>query len=320
MFVQVLILIIGFFLLVFGANMLVRGASNIAKKLHVPEILIGLTIVSIGTTLPELIVSITSALSGNTDLVLGNVVGSNMCNLLFILGIIIILRPIKMEKVTIKQNLPLLVLLTVIILIMGLGVFKNGNNSLNKIDGFVLLVVSLIYMSIPVIDFLKDNKTNVFSREVRKNKLFILKQIIYIVLGGVALKFGGNFAVDASIEIAKMLKISERVIGLTIVAVGTSLPELITSIVAILRGNEDIAEGNIIGACIINSCLVLGAGAIICNIPVSIIYIKDLIILLFSILLIWAFGIINKGNKLNRFNGAILFFIYTIYSLRLFLL
>lgn len=319
MIVQILFLIFGFALLIFGANILVKGASNIAKKFHVPEILIGLTIVSLGTTLPELVVSIVSAASNSTDLVLGNVIGSNLCNLLFILGIIVMLKPIKFEKITIKKNLPLLMVLTILIMTMGIGILKEERLILNQIDGIILLSIAIIYMSLPIVKFFKEKneKNNEINEE--KRKMFLIKQMINIVLGGLALKFGGDFAVNSSTNIAEMLNISERVIGITIVAVGTSLPELITSVVAILRGNEDIAEGNIVGACIINSSLVLGAGAVISNIPISKAYIEDLVLLLICLILIWLFGFGNKENKLNRINGFIIFSIYVIYTIRLIL-
>lgn len=320
MTIQILVLVIGFVLLVSGANFLVKGASNIAKKLNISEMLIGLTIVSIGTTLPELVVSIVSATSNSTDLVLGNVIGSNLCNLLLILGVVTILKPIKFEKMTIKKNLPLLMLLDFVILIMSLGIFKDTSLILTKVDGAILLIISAFYMLYPVIIFLKENKNKIRSKNNEKNALYIIKQSFWVLLGAVSLKFGGDLAVDSSTNIAQAIGISERIIGLTVVAVGTSLPELITSIVAVLKGNEDIAEGNIIGACMVNSCLVLGAGAVICNIPVSISYIKDLVILLFCIGLIWVFGVVNKENEFKRINGVIIFAIYLIYSLRLFII
>ena len=316
MFIQILILIGGFSLLIFGANTLVKGSSNLAKRLNIPEILIGLTIVSLGTTLPELVVSIVSATSNNSDIVLGNALGSNLCNLLFILGIIITLKPVKFEKLSITKNLPMLIILTILVLILG----SSGGFILNRVDGCILLIIALLYMGIPVISFFKDNKKNIHDvKEEKRNKSFLLKQIIYIILGGIALKFGGDFAVNSAINIAEMLKISERVIGLTIVAIGTSLPELITSVVAIIKGNEDIAEGNIIGACIINLCLVLGVGAVISNIHMTNEYIIDLLILLFSTILIWIFGLKNKENKLTRINGIVLFLIYLIYTIKLFI-
>lgn len=317
MWTQILVLIIGFTLLVSGANFLVKGASSIAKKLHISEILIGLTIVSVGTTLPELVVSIVSAASNNADLVLGNVIGSNLCNLLLILGAVTILKPIKFEKETIKKNLPLLVLLNIIILIMGLGIFKSTSLILTKVEGIILLSIAVLYFLFPIITFLKENRKAKTEKENEKNNLFVIKQMALVLLGGIALKFGGDFAVSASTSIAKILGISERVIGLTIVAIGTSLPELITSVVAIFKGNEDIAEGNIIGACIINSCLVLGAGAVINNITMATSYIGDLVLLMFCIGLIWMFGSTNKENEFKRSNGAVLIVIYLIYLLRL---
>ena len=147
----------------------------------------------------------------------------------------------------------------------------------------------------------------------------IIKDFIYIVLGGFALKYGGDFAVNSSVNIAHMLNISERVIGLTIVAIGTSLPELITSIVAIIKKNDEIAEGNIIGSCIINSCLILGAGAFIADIPLTANHIKDMALLLVCIVLIWLFAISNKENILKRSHGIILLIIYLIYSIKLFI-
>lgn len=321
MFIQFLILILGFVLLISGATFLIKGASNIAKKFHISEILIGLTIVSLGTTLPELIVSIVSATSGNTDMALGNVIGSNLFNLLFILGVITVLKPIQFEKVTIRKNLPLLLLLTYIIFILGIGPFSSTKLILNYIDGTILLIIAIIYFAIPIIQFIKQKNNSKDTQNTIENNIniSIVKNIFYIIAGGVALKFGGDFAVNSSSNIALFFNIPERVIGLTIVALGTSLPELITSIIAILKGNEDIAEGNIIGACIINSTLVLGAGSIICNIPVSISYIKDLVLLFSCILLIWFFGFNNKDNIFKRINGLIILSIYLIYSIRLFI-
>lgn len=321
MIFEVLVLILGFILLISGANFLVKGASNIAKKLHISEILIGLTIVSLGTTLPELVVSVISSTTGSTDLVLGNVIGSNLCNLLLILGIITLLKPIKFEKITIKRNLPLLLCLTALILIFGLGIFSETKLILNKMHGLILLIIAIIYFSIPIIQFLKENnsKDELLDNNNEKNRLFLIQNIIYIILGGLALKYGGDFAVNSATNIAQTFGISERVIGLTIVAIGTSLPELITSVVAIIKGNEDIAEGNIIGACIINSCLVLGTSAFISNIPISISYIEDMLLLLASISIIWLFGFGNKNNVFKRHNGLILLIIYFIYSIKLFI-
>ena len=322
MFFEILILILGFALLIIGADILIKGASNIAKKFNIPDILIGLTIVSLGTTLPELVVSVTSAATGSTDIVFGNVVGSNICNLLLILGLIAVFKPIKFEKSTIKQNLPLLILLTSIIFIFGLGLFSDAKLIINRIHATILLFVAVLYFFIPIMLCIKNIKKDadpITNNSKDKNTYSLLNSIIYILLGGLALKYGGDFVVNSATNIAYSLNISERVIGLTIVAVGTSLPELITSIVAILKNNENIAEGNIIGACTINSCLVLGAGAFISDIPLSSDNLHDLIFLLASIVLIFLFGLTNKNNTIKRCNGAILLAIYVVYSIRLFI-
>ena len=306
MFGQILILILGFTLLIWGADYLVKGASNIAKILNISEMVIGLTIVALGTSLPELLVSIVSATTGSTDIVMGNVIGSNICNLLLILGIITIIKPVKLEKDSIRKNIPLLIGITALILIMSLGMFFNTRLKITKIDGFILLIIAIIYFAIPIIDFIKNgNKDKEKSiEEKEESNHLIIKDFIFIVLGGFALKYGGDFAVKSSVNIAQMLNVSERVIGLTIIAIGTSLPELITSIVAIVTKNEDIAEGNIIGSCIINSSLILGTGAFIAELPLTASHIKDMALLLVSIVLIWLFGISNKENmkmKMDKF-------------------
>lgn len=322
MFIQFLILIFGFILLIYGANALVNGSSNIAKKFNVPEILIGLTIVALWTSLPELVVTIVSAATNNTDIVVGNVIGSNICNLLLILGITGIIKPIKFEKSTIKQNLPLLIFITVLTLIMGLGIFSKTALTFTKIDGIILFLISLIYFSYPIVKYIREKQysteSDVSGTDSYKNNS-IIKNIIYILFGGIALKYGGDFVVNSATTIANMINIPERVIGLTIVSLGTSLPELITSIVAILKHNDDLAEGNIIGSCIINFCLILGIGATISNLPLSSVYIEDLFLLLASTVIIWLYGIGNKDNTLKRGNGLVLIIIYLIYLLRLFI-
>lgn len=319
MFGQILILILGFALLIFGADYLVKGASNIAKVLNVSEMVIGLTIVALGTSLPELLVSIVSATTGSTDIVMGNVVGSNICNLLLILGVVVVMKPIRLEKESIKKNFPLLIGITALILIMSLGIIFNTRLKITKLDGFLLLIIAVIYFGIPILDFIKNDKKEKDKKGNNdENNGLIIKDLIFILLGGFALKYGGDFAVNSSVNMAQMLNISERVIGLTVVAIGTSLPELITSVVAIIKGNDEIAEGNIIGSCIINSCLILGTGAFISDIPLTASHIKDLALLLVCIVLIWLFGLSNKDNILKREHGITLLIIYLIYSIKLF--
>ena len=322
MFIQFLILIFGFILLISGANALINGSSGIAKKFNIPEILIGLTIVALGTSLPELVVTIISSTTGNTDILVGNVIGSNICNLLLILGTVAILKPLKFEKSTIKQNLPLLIFITILVLLFGLGLFSSNKLIFIRTHGIILLIFALIYFLYPILEYIKSTKSSKKSDTInsynKENKSFV-QCIVYILLGGLALKYGGDFVVNSATTIATMLNIPERVISLTIVALGTSLPELVTSIVAIIKNDDDLAEGNIIGSCIINFCLILGLGATLSNIVLTVTYIEDLIWLVCSCILIWLYGIFNKNNTLTRFNGFILVIIYLVYSLILFL-
>lgn len=322
MLIQILILIFGFILLICGANSLVNGASGIAKRFNIPEILIGLTIVALGTSLPELVVTIISASTNSTDILVGNVIGSNIYNLLLILGTVALIKPIKFEKFTIKKNLPLLIAIIVLVLVMGLGLYSNNKLIFTRLDGIILLVIALIYFLYPIIDYLKNSKVSndTENLEINKNKATsILQYIIYILLGGLALKYGGDFVVDSATSIASMINIPERIISLTIVALGTSLPELVTSIVAIVKHDDDLAEGNIIGSCIINFILVLGLGCTITNISLTIDYIENLILLLASSIIIWLYGLGNKDNTLTRSNGIVLLIIYLIYSIKLFI-
>lgn len=322
MFFHVLILIFGFVLLISGANGLVIGASNIAKKFHISEILIGLTIVALGTSLPELVVTIVSSANNSTDIIVGNVIGSNICNLLLVLGIIAVLKPIKFEKTTIKQNLPFLIGITALVLIMGLGLFSEDKLVFTKFDGITLLIIAIIYFLYPIIEYIKIQKANNNLIEEENNNSKnnnLIQSIIYILLGGFALKYGGDFVVDSATAIATSLNVSERVISLTIVALGTSLPELATAIVAIIKNDEELAEGNIIGSCIINFCLILGLGATLSNLPITTAYVENLILLLATSILIWLYSFGNKNNTLTRGNGAILLIIYLIYSIRLFI-
>lgn len=322
MVIQILILIFGFILLVSGANTLINGASGIAKKFNIPEILIGLTIVAVGTSLPELVVTIVSAATHNTDIIVGNVIGSNICNLLLILGIVTIIKPLKFEKDSIKINLPLLTILTTLVILIGLGIFSNTSLILNKTHGIILLIVALIYFLYPIIEYIK-NKTTINNKTITNNyntkNINIIRCIIFIIFGIIALKYGGDFVVDSATNIANIFNIPERIISLTIVALGTSLPELVTSIIAIIKHDDDIAEGNLIGSCIINFCLILGIGAFITDLSLTIAYIEDLFLLLASCIIIWLYGFGNKSNTLTRKDGLVLFAIYLIYSIKLFI-
>lgn len=246
-------LIVGFLLLIIGADLLVKGSSNIAKKFNIPEILIGLTTVALGTSMPELIITISSASQNATDLIIGNAIGSNLCNLLLIMGIIAILRPIIIDKET----------------------------------KFIHLPVALL-------------------------------SILFIIVGIIALRSGGDIVVNETTEIAMKYGISERVIGLTIVAIGTALPELVTSIIAVIKQEGNLAVGNLIGSCILNSFLILGTGAIITPLAFSREFILNLILLIFSIILIWLYCMIGKKNTITRYKAILLLTTYLIYIINLF--
>lgn len=307
-------IIAGFLLLVIGADLLVKGSSNIAKKFNIPEMLIGLTIVALGTSMPELIITISSASQKATDLIIGNAIGSNLCNLLLIMGIIAILRPIIIDKETKFIHLPVALLSCIVVL----GI-RSLNNIISKIDGIILVTLYLMYFLYPVIIEIKDIRNS--FKENKKNDIKIkdiLVSIFLVCFGIIALKTGGDIVVNKSTEIAIQYGLSERVIGLTIIAIGTALPELVTSIVAVIEKDEDLAVGNLIGSCILNSFLVLGVGAIITPLNFSIKFIYNLMLLSFSIILIWLYCIIGKKNTITRYKAILLLIIYLIYMVSLF--
>lgn len=244
MLVPISLILLGFALLIKGADFLVEGASNIAKKFHIPEIIIGLTIVSIGTSMPEMFVSLTSSIDGYSDMAMGNVIGSNVCNLLLILGLSTVIRPVKFQKETRLIEVPMCLAITIIFMIL-----CNIGNDITRIDGTVLLVIFAIFIGYTIFMGIKGEKFDKEGKEEKKEeepKISVIKSIIYVILGIIGLKFGGDFTVDNSVIIAQNFGISEQIISLTILAIGTSLPELVTSVTAAIKGNSDIAIGNII--------------------------------------------------------------------------
>jgi len=317
MFLDIILITIGFVLLILGANVLIEGASNIAKKLNIPEMLIGLSIVAIGTSLPELIITITSASKGTSDLIIGNAIGSNICNLLLTLGIVSIIKPIKVDKEAKKIHIPILVIVTCIILLIATGVIGISENEIDKSTGTLLLIMFISYFIYPIIKEINNIKKNYKENKDKKNINLILS-FLYIVIGIIFLKYGGDFVVNNSISIAKIWGISEEIIGLTIVAFGTSLPELVTSVVAIIKGDEDLAIGNLIGSCIFNLLLILGVGAIITTLEFSYQSNQNLALLAIVTLLIWIFNYIGKKKYITRTKGIILLLVFIGYTINLF--
>ena len=313
MLLYIILIIVGFALLIVGADFLVDGASGIAKKFHIPEIIIGLTIVSIGTSMPELFVSITSAIDGYSDMALGNVIGSNLCNLLLILGLSSLIKPVDFQEETRKYEIPMCLLFTIILMI-----FSNTSGGISRIEAVILLVLFVLFIAYTI--YMGKKKSKEDSKVVEeKNKNKTIKNIILIILGIVGLKFGGDFVVNNAVNIAKMFNISEKVISLTILAIGTSLPELVTSVTAAIKGNSDIAIGNIIGSNIFNILLILGVSSVIKPITFNSSYNMDLSILCISTVILALFPIIPPKNKMSRVNGLIYVLMSGAYMTMLFL-
>lgn len=234
---NIILLVIGFFLLVKGADFLVSGASSIAKKFHIPTLIIGLTIVAIGTSMPELVVSTFSALEGHSDIAMGNVIGSNLANLLFILGLCSIIKPLEFKKQTKYIDNFIAILATMFLFIF------SQNNEVSRAEGIILILCCLGFIIYNIFMALKKKNE---QKEEEIEFMSTWKSIIYIVIGIIGLKFGGDFVVEGASAVAKMIGISERIIGLTIVAFSTSLPELITSVTATRKGEVDMGIGNIL--------------------------------------------------------------------------
>lgn len=308
MFVSILFIIIGFIGLIKGADFLVEGASNIAKKFNIPEIIIALTIVSIGTSMPELFVSLTSGIDGLSDVSIGNVVGSNIANLLLILGISAIIRPIAVKKETKFVEIPVCFITTLIF-----WTFCNLGGNITRLDGIVFVALFLLFIVYTIIIAIKHNQ--VYSKEKREpiDKISLFKDIIDIGLGIIALKIGAELTVDNAINISRILNISEKVISVTVLAVGTSLPELFTSVSAAIKGKSDIAIGNIVGSNIFNILLILGVTAIINPLTYNMSFNKDMILLVISTVLLMVFPFIPKKDEMTRENGVIYLILYFVY-------
>ena len=309
---SIFLIFIGFVLLIKGADYLVEGSSKIAKKFHIPEIIIGLTIVSIGTSMPELFVSTTSAIDGFSDMAMGNVIGSNLCNLLLILGLSSIIRPIEFQRETRIIELPLCLFFSIIFLILSnTGGKITREESLFLICLFVCFIAYTIFMAKKGEAF--DKTDNEEKSLTKVPEIPILKNIFSIIIGVIALKIGGDFTVDNAVIIAEYFKISEQIISLTILAVGTSLPELVTSVMAASKGNSDIAIGNIIGSNIFNMLLIIGVSALISPITYNLKYNLDMTILVVAMLILALFPLIPPKNKMSRVNGAIYLSLYVGY-------
>ncbi len=318
MIVSVCLIILGFALLIKGADFLVDGASAIAKKFHIPEIIIGLTIVSIGTSMPELFVSTASALEGYSDMAMGNVIGSNVCNLLLILGLSTVIRPIKFQRETRLIEIPMCLVFTIIFMVM-----CNTAEGISRAEALILIALFVGFIIYTILMGMKgekfDSKGKTQTEEIKtEENIPLLKNIIFIILGIIGLKFGGDLTVDNAVEIANEFAISEKIISLTILAIGTSLPELVTSVTAAIKGNSDIAIGNIIGSNIFNMLLIIGISAFINPIIYNKTYNIESAVLVSGIMLLALFPKIPPKNEMNRPNGIIYLITYAFYMFMLF--
>ena len=319
---NILLLIGGLILILLGANGLTDGAASVAKRFRIPPIVIGLTIVAFGTSAPELTVSVSSALKGSADIAIGNVVGSNIFNTLMIVGCTALFAPIVITRNTLRKEIPLCILSSIVLLICANDVFldKAPENILNRVDGLLLLCFFLIFMgytfaiaSKPV-TMEQQAEHPVIEEETEIKSLPWWQSILYIIGGLAALIFGGQLFVDGATGIARNLGVSESIIGLTLVAGGTSLPELATSIVAALKKNPEIAIGNVIGSNLFNIFFVLGCSASITPLHLSGITNFDLFTLVGSGILLWLFGLFFAKRTITRIEGGIMILCYVAYT------
>ena len=315
--VPYLILILGFVLLVKGADYFVEGCSSVATRFRIPPIIIGLTIAALGTSAPEASVSITSSIKGANAMAVSNVIGSNIFNLLIVIGICAVIKPIIVSNDIIVRDYPISIIATILMLLFSVNFFTKGftANTLGRIDGIILLTVFILYVLLLIKNTLKERALTKDS-ETTAPTMSIAKSIICIIGGAAAIAIGGSFVVDSAKAIALSFNISETLIGLTIVALGTSLPELVTSVVAASKGENDLAVGNVVGSNIFNILFVLGLASALCPIDLSAIAnpmftIYDTVILLGVTLIANAFILFKKN--VSRIEGAIMVIIYIAY-------
>lgn len=306
---QIALLIIGFVMLIKGADWFVDGAAGIADKLHIPQLIIGLTIVAMGTSAPEAAISISASVQGSADIAVGNILGSNILNILIILGITSVITPLAVQKSTVKYEIPFVIIISVIFGLIGLF-----DNSIGFIDGILLWVLFIAYIAYL---FIMTKKGKIQADESDdedngKKPKKVWQLILFGIIGVALVVFGSNITVNAATEIATMFGMSERFIGLTIVALGTSLPELVTSITAALKKNADIAIGNIVGSNIFNILFVIGTSAMITPVAYQNQFLIDSILCVATAILLLLL-VLNKDKKLKRWGGIIMLICYAGY-------
>lgn len=298
--VQILLLAVGFFMLMKGADWFVEGSAGIAKKMGIPQLVIGLTIVAMGTSAPEAAVSINASLKGNAGIAIGNVVGSNILNILIILGISAVLATVAIQKSTFYYEIPFMIFVTVVLIALGMT-----GEYVTRIEGVILWVLFIVYL----LYLFRLAKKGTEEEETEDRPIW--KLFIYMVIGGVLVVWGSDVTVDSATAIAQVIGLSERFIGLTIVALGTSLPELVTSVVAARKGNVDIAIGNIVGSNIFNILFVIGTASIIAPVMYQSVFLVDGIIAVAAGVLLWVS--VAKTKSLRKPWGIVMLLCYAGY-------
>jgi len=312
---QLILLAVGFVMLIKGADWFVDGAAGIATKLGIPQLVIGLTIVAMGTSAPEAAVSISAAFKGSADITIGNIVGSNIMNILIILGLSAVITPLKVAKSTIRYEIPFMIAITALLTVLGMS------GTITFMNGIVLWAVFIIYFIYLVVltrkqqNSIEEGVSSVSTGNEPGDKqvkeLSIPKALILVVIGIVLIVAGSNIAVEAASELARTFGLSERFIGLTIVALGTSLPELVTSVLAARKGNADIAIGNIVGSNIFNILFVVGTSALIIPIPFAQAFVTDFAVAAGAAILLLICCL--RKQRLSRLSGALMLICYAAY-------
>ncbi|MBR2371107.1 MAG: calcium/sodium antiporter [Clostridia bacterium] len=313
---EYLMLIVGFVLLIKGADFFVDGSSAIARLFKVPSIIIGLTVVALGTSLPEAAVSVSAALNGSNGLAISNVLGSNIMNLLVVLGVSALILPVKAQPVTVKREIPLTIFAAVLLgglLLLGASFENTPTFTLTRIGGGVLIAVLVGYLVLQISAALRARKNSQGNSETEtdEKKLPLWLCIIYVVGGAAAIVFGGDLVVDGASIIAETFGMSDTLIGLTVVAWGTSLPELVTSIVAAGKGESDLALGNVVGSNMFNIVFILGASALISPITVGLTAIIDTAVLVVLSCMVLIFA--ATGKRISRTEGIVMLLAYAGY-------
>lgn len=306
------LLILGLFILISSANVLVAGASSIAKKFNIPNLVIGLTVVSFGTSFPELIINVLAGYNGQSDLAVGNVLGSNIVNILLVIGVSAMVRPLAVQNNTVKYEIPFSIMAILVLFVLSNDILFNGASEsvLSRSDGIILMTFFLIFMYYTFI----IGKIGSQQDEGHQVKTFPGWKSVLYVLGGVAgLYFGGLLIVDNATVIAQDLGLSEATIGILVIALGTSLPELATSVVAAYKGNADMAVGNVVGSNIFNVFFVLGMGVTLNPIQFNVILNNDILVVLIASILLFVFVFTRKGRQIDRVEGGIFIVLYISY-------